>query len=114
MGVVEVERPAEVVAPQRQKPKPAKVKEPVLAKALKALRKHGWAHGGWRSYDRRCLVSAINEARGVAHDTQSSVTDGYVQKLGFRTTHEAICWNDADGRTWEEVEERLERAAYGL
>lgn len=114
MGVVEVERPAEVVAPQRQKPKPAKVKEPVLAKALRNLRKHGWAHGGWRSNDKRCLVAAINEARGVAYDNDSSVTSAYVQKLGFRNTCEAISWNDEDGRTWEEVEERLERAAYGL
>jgi hypothetical protein len=32
-----------------------------------------------------------------------------VQRLGFRTTPEAIEWNDAPGRTFEQVLERLDR-----
>lgn len=108
------------LAPPVEVEKPAEPKEPVLARALDILRVDHWIRGCWRNTEGRCLVSAIHEAHSEVNGNGNFMyldwkfeIRGSVNALGFPNADEAIQWNDAESRTWEEVEERLERAAYG-
>lgn len=78
----------------------------ILTQAAELIRRHGWVQrkfgsdgGGF------CLIGAL------IHASPSRYEDAYArvsQELGERSL---ISWNDAEGRTQEEVLELLERAA---
>lgn len=76
-------------------------------KAKSLLLERGWRQGPYASPNdlslmRLCMVEALGRASAIG-------TGEIVQRLGFRSMPEAIEWNDAPGRTFEQVLERLER-----
>jgi len=75
-------------------------------RAQSALRERGWRQGPYdRDYSGRlCILEALS----VATD-EPTIPRVAIKSLGFAHTGEAVDWNDAPGRTVEEVLERLER-----
>lgn len=96
--------------------------DPFLLEVARLLR-GGWAQdyaevvppiwlrllGAKRRY---CLWGAYHAAAG-AHPRPLSLV-GFADVLGFTSDVRLAEWNDANGRTQDEVVERVERAAYGL
>lgn len=87
-------------------------------KASSILLERGWRQGFWGAEFSKlghvCMVEALSYAArdvllAAATTDLFGLAEETVQRLGFRTTPEAIEWNDAPGRTVEEVLERLER-----
>lgn len=58
-----------------------------------------------------CIMAAVVRAENTAEDGEFYPSDALVQMLGFTSAHEAWEWNDAEGRTREEVIARLREAA---
>jgi hypothetical protein len=73
-------------------------------KAKSILLERGWRQGGvaFGGTHGLCMVEALGRASAGATSRH------IVQRFGFRSTLEAIDWNDAPGRTFEQVLERLE------
>lgn len=93
----------------------------VLLKARDYIREHGWCQNAFMHFEDECafpsvcMVGALNWATGHAIDDDVSDIWAYYERLGFPRRSGAIDnWNDTTDRTQQEVEERLERAAYKL
>lgn len=85
-------------------------------KAKSILLERGWRQGPYGAHNdtrRVCMVEALAHAALPALLAPNAdvfgLTAGTIQGLGFRCTPEAVDWNDAPERTFEDVLERLER-----
>lgn len=67
----------------------------------------------WTAY---CAWAAISVSHTERSERLITSHDGYeiAEALGFNSPADLVAWNDAPGRTADEVVERLERGAYGL
>lgn len=76
-------------------------------KAKSLLLERGWCQGPYSTIDDPiCLVSALWYVTNIDHNAVAQA----VEAMGFRSPRDAIQWNDAPGRTLDEVLERLDRA----
>jgi hypothetical protein len=82
-------------------------------KAQSTLRVRGWHKGGERIPDgsaRPPLVEPVCLLQAVAtHADEFGFLSETLKPLGFKSFEEVVAWNDAPGRTFEQVLERLER-----
>jgi len=79
-------------------------------KARSMLFERGWRQGPYGAHNdtrRVCMVEAL--AHATLNHVLLGLTAETLRGLGFGSTREAIEWNDAPGRTFEQVLERLER-----
>lgn len=104
----------------------------VLLKARDIIRTNGWCQNAYMDYDnpddwvemkkspKVCLLGAINVACGGMPDQDEVRTEADVwilnieERMGIPHDLTLPNWNDATDRTQQEVEERLERAAYNV
>lgn len=111
MSVVEQERVVE-------REKIAEIDEAgkVLVEAAEEVRKNWTQFDGQRYVSGGsgvCAMIAIWRSHGT-DDEAELAANRLVMSLGFQDRDQVIDWNDAPGRTAEEVAEALERAAWGL
>lgn len=98
---------------------PAKLAEPnpVLLRAAAIVRER-WTQDSATALEGppRCAMTAIAEIADRAGDASLFWTAraALVKSLGLASEWMVPDWNDAPGRTKEEVAEALERAAWGL
>lgn len=97
---------------------------PELLGVADLLREQGWAQhdlvrlddeGNLMGY---CVYGAYLSCK-FGHlreyvDDRTTTANELARKLGFKNIGGLTLWNDAEGRTTDEVIEHLERAAYGL
>lgn len=82
-------------------------------KAKSLLMEHGWRQGPVTILNNRvCLVEAVVHGTQLPEhevDALVAATRAALLGLGFADPEDGTAWNDAPGRTVEEVLERLER-----
>jgi predicted regulator of Ras-like GTPase activity (Roadblock/LC7/MglB family) len=87
-------------------------------KAKSILLERGWRQGFWGAefskLGRLCMMEALSYAAqdvllAAATTDLFGLAEETAQRLGFRSVPEAMDWNDAPGRTFEQVLERLDR-----
>ena len=91
--------------------------DPVLLRAAEVVRERGLCQGPWRAEGPLCAAGAIGEAgrdHGLARTEMEAQVLRFARSLGGSAVSHVHVWNDAPGRTAEDVSEALERAAYGL
>lgn len=89
----------------------------VLLRAAEIVRERGLCQGPWRAGGPLCTAGAIGEAAkeiGLTRPETESCLRQFASMLGGGVFGDVHRWNDADGRTADDVTEALERAAYGL
>ena len=82
----------------------------LLLAAADLLQAEGWVQGSMRRYGGRCVVGAISDA-GCPRATAQQLNRAYNRALALAGTNLPF-WNDAPGRTKEEVINLLRRAAW--
>lgn len=83
-------------AQPQQHPLPEKVGDNVFARAAEIIEKRGWCQGGIGMHGKRvCAFWAIEFAGGA--------TMAHIRKMNAATGMSIAAWNDAPGRTKEEV-----------
>lgn len=124
--VVILTRPEEVEVVESP---PASPKHPELLRAAEVVRR-GWCQDSYCEPDNGllddeekmyfCGAGALFVAFGW-RPSETLMVDGYDESvtklmpvLGFESVDELVKWNDAEGRTKEQVAERFERAAYEI
>ena len=97
----------------------------VLLKARDTIREWGWFQNYYldvnanpHEFPRVCVLGAANHAAGYAVDDHEGETllfhKSVARRMGFQQSADLADWNDTEDRTQQEVEERLERAAYKI
>lgn len=90
----------------------------ILRDAAVYLRAHGWTQGGYgNDGGERCISGALQSVCGLSlHEYESGPDTILHSALGFSDAFSAdlFNWNDALGRTVEEVLDRLESTALAL
>jgi hypothetical protein len=91
--------------------------DPVLLRAGEIVRERGLCKGPWRLGGPLCAAGAVGEAAGefgLKRGEMESRVLRFARTLGGSAVSDVHGWNDAPGRTADDVAEALERAAYGL
>ena len=91
--------------------------DPVLVRAAQIVRERGLCQGPWRAGGPLCAAGAVGEAGkelGLTRPEMESCLLQFAGVLGGAVFRDVHRWNDAGGRTADEVAEVLERAAYGV
>jgi hypothetical protein len=91
--------------------------DPVLLRAAEIVRERGLCQGPWRAGGPLCAAGAVGEAGrdiGLPRAEMEVRVLRFAHALGGAAVSDVHGWNDAPGRTVEDVAEALERAAYGL
>jgi hypothetical protein len=91
--------------------------DPVLVLAAEIVRERGLCQGPWRGRGPLCAAGAVGEAAkelGLTRPEMESCLRQFAVVLGGAVFRDVHRWNDADGRTADEVAEALVRAAYGV
>jgi hypothetical protein len=91
--------------------------DPVLLRAAEILRERGLCQGPWRAGGPLCAAGAVGEAGkelGLTRPEMECCLLQFAGVLGGAALKDVHRWNDADGRTADEVTEALQRAAYGI
>lgn len=98
-------------------PEPLAAPDPVLLRAAEILRERGFCQGPWRVGGPLCTAGAVGQAAeelGIVRPEMEARLLRLAGALGGSAFPDVHSWNDAPGRTADEVVEALERAAYGL
>jgi hypothetical protein len=91
--------------------------DPVLVLAAELVQERGLCQGPWRAGGPLCAAGAVGEAAkelGLTRPEMESCLRQFAVVLGGAVFRDVHRWNDADGRTVDEVAEALVRAAYGV
>ena len=91
--------------------------DPVLTRAAEIVRDRGLSRGPWRAGGPLCAAGAVGEAANELGRTRREMEScllRFAGALGGAVFGDVHRWNDADGRTADEVAEALHRAAYGF
>ena len=91
----------------------------ILNRAAELIEKDGWIQGNWREHGARCAGQAIYDALPYRMDFSASdsawvAMRRQIGKQRGDTMFEIAHWNDAPGRTKDEVIATLKRAASSL
>jgi hypothetical protein len=98
-------------------PEPLADPDPVLVRAAEIVRERGLCQGPWRAGGPLCAAGAVGAAAkelGLTRPEMESCLRQFAVVLGGAVFKDVHRWNDADGRTADEVAEALVRAAYGV
>lgn len=98
-------------------PQPLAQPDPVLLHAAEIVQERGVCQGPWRAGGPLCAAGAVGEAAidlGLDRVEMEARMLRFAHALGGSAVSDVHGWNDAPGRTAEEVAEALQRAAYGL
>jgi hypothetical protein len=98
-------------------PQPLVELDPALLRAAEIVRERGLCQGPWRAGGPLCAAGAVGEAGmdiGLSRAEMEARVLRFARALGGSAVSDVHGWNDAPGRTVEDVAEALERAAYGL
>ncbi|MGH3116525.1 MAG: DUF6197 family protein [Gaiellales bacterium] len=101
---------------QKQR-EPLATPDPVLLRAAEIVRERGFCQGPWRVGGPLCAAGAVSQAAeelGFVRPEMEARLRQFADALGGSAHRDVHSWNDAPGRTAEEVAEALQRAAYGL
>jgi hypothetical protein len=96
---------------------PLAAPDSVLLRAAEIVRERGLCQGPWRAGGRLCAAGAVGEAAkelGLTRREMEFCLLQFAGVLGGALVRDVHRWNDADGRTADEVADALERAAYGV
>lgn len=98
-------------------PRPLAQPDPVLIRAAAIVRERGLCQGPWRAGDPLCAAGAVGIAGGdlgLSRAEMEATVLRFARALGGSAVRDVHTWNDAPGRSAEDVADALERAAYGL
>jgi hypothetical protein len=89
--------------------------EQVIARARELIEERGWAQKkGKNAAGCMCIAYAVSEAAGYTYSDRIASANLYensmtiiANKIGLRAWYDVITWNDAPGRTREDILEAL-------
>jgi hypothetical protein len=91
--------------------------DPVLLRAAAIIRERGLRKGPWKAGGPICAAGAVGAAGDDLNLSRPEMEERvlrFASALGGSEPGDVHRWNDAPGRTAEEVADALERAAYGF